>query len=241
MVHGREGEGEGRKLCKGLAEEHSKEEGEIKSESASIKDGARVYAFLAGAAAFLGAAAFFAAGFLAAAAAAVFLAAGFLAAEVVLLAFLGAAAFLVAVVFLGASDEAPLVAVAFLGAAAFFATATFLALGTAVTDVALGANLTLPEIPLGRAKTCLASPVLIAFAIRLLNVAGLTLLVSGCLALMYFLIVGRPRPARASDGCATMASLIMACGRWATEGRRWCGQTRCSDAPIKEDSLPPIR
>jgi len=70
----------------------------------------------------------------------------------------------------------------------------------------LGANLTLPEGPLGRTKTPLSAPVLMAFASWVVWAAPISSLY---LLSTNFLICGRETPMRASSVLTAMHSLIM--------------------------------
>ena len=97
-----------------------------------------------------------------------------------------------------------LVGAAFLGAVVFFG-----AVDVPAACLALAASLTLPLTPLGRRNTPLSLPRTMAlFKCVLNNVKG-SLPVSGCLARITFLSVGRPRPERPSSPYEMIASMIM--------------------------------
>lgn len=104
--------------------------------------------------------------------------------------------FFVAVAVLGlvvfALVEVPVAA--FLGSAAFLVAVAALGLAAAADLSALGASLTLPETPLGRTRALVSAPRWMALLMCLLKAASEILLVSGCFAWMNFLMVGRPSP-----------------------------------------------
>lgn len=97
---------------------------------------------------------------------------------------LAGAAFLAAVIFFGAAD-------------------------VPAACLALAASLTFPLTPLGRRNTPLSLPRTMALFKCVLNDDNGSLPVSGCLARITFLSVGRPRPARPSSPYEMIASMIM--------------------------------
>lgn len=181
--------------------------------------GAFLTRFVAGDA--FAAAVFFAAGFAFAAglAAIVFFAAGF---ALVVVAFFAAvvffaagfallAVFVVAVFLAAGRAFAAFLAAGFalvVVAAVFFAAvvAGFLATTFTAAGLPFASRRTLPLMPLGSEKIPLASPRAIAWFRCVVKDARGMRPVSGCFARMYFLIVGRPRPRRASRPYAMIAS-----------------------------------
>ena len=93
---------------------------------------------------------------------------------------------------------------AFLAAVIFFGAAD-----VAAACLALAASLTFPLTPLGRRNTPLSLPRTMALFKCVLNDDSGSLPVSGCLARITFLSVGRPRPARPSSPYEMIASMIM--------------------------------
>lgn len=96
-----------------------------------------------------------------------------------------------------------------LGAAFWGAIVFFSADDVCAACLALAANLTLPLTPLGSRNTPLSLPRTMALFKCVLNDAKGSFPVSGCLARITFLSVGRPRPERPSSPYEVIASMIM--------------------------------